>query len=127
MYLLIHDIETLHVALHGCEPWPLTLTEKHRLKVSENGVVRELLGSKKEGVRGSCEKAVYEELRDFHVSPKIMRVIKLGRMRWAGHVVRMRVERNVYKVLVGKPEGKRPLEILDVTGWIILKCVLRKY
>jgi hypothetical protein len=39
----------------------------------------------------------------------------------------MRVERNVYKVLVGKPEGKRPLEILGVIGWIILKCILRKY
>jgi len=42
-------------------------------------------------------------------------------------VVRMRVERNVYKVLVGKPEGRRPLEILGVTEWIILKYILRKY
>ena len=58
MYLLIHDAVTLHVALHGCEPWPLTLTEKRRLKVFENGVVMKVLGSKKEGLRGSCEKNV---------------------------------------------------------------------
>lgn len=50
-----------------------------------------------------------EELRDCLVSPKTITVIKLSKMRWAGHVVRMRVERNVYEVLVGKPEGKRPL------------------
>lgn len=58
MYSLIHDSVTLHVALRGCEPWPLTLTEERRLKVCENGVVRKVLGSKKEGVRGSCEKTV---------------------------------------------------------------------
>lgn len=56
MYLLIHDTVTLHVASRGCEPWPLTLMEKRRLKVFENGVMRKVLGSKKEGVRGSCEK-----------------------------------------------------------------------
>ena len=61
MYLLIHDTVhvTLHVALHGCEPWPPTLTEKRGLKVFENGVVvRKVLGSKEEEVRGSCEKTV---------------------------------------------------------------------
>jgi hypothetical protein len=98
--------------------------------VFENGVVRNVLGSKNEGLSGGCEKTgklFNEELRDCHVSPKIIRVIKLSRMRWAGHVVGMRVERNVNKVLVGKSEGARPLEILGVTGWVILKCILRKY
>lgn len=56
MYLLIHDTETLHVVSRGCEPWPLTLTEKRRLKVIKNGVMRKVCGSKKEGVRGSCDK-----------------------------------------------------------------------
>jgi len=56
VYLLIHDTVTLHVASLGCEPWPLTLTEKPRLKVFENGVMRKVLGSKNEGVRGICEK-----------------------------------------------------------------------
>ena len=51
----------------------------------------------------------YEELNDLYSSPNIARVIKSRRMRWAGHVARMRDEREVYRVLVGKPEGKRPL------------------
>jgi hypothetical protein len=45
----------------------------------------------------------------FYTSPNIVRVIKWGRMRWAGHVARMGEERGVYKVLVGKPEGRSPL------------------
>ena len=50
-----------------------------------------------------------EELNDLYSSPDIMRVIKARRMRWAGHVARVGEERGVYRVLVGKPEGKRPL------------------
>jgi len=50
------------------------------------------------------------ELNDLYSSTNIVRVIKWRRMRWAGHVARMGVEREVYRVLVGKPEGKRPLE-----------------
>ena len=46
---------------------------------------------------------------DLHSSPNIVRVIKSRRMRWAGHVARMGEERGAYRVLVGKPEGKRPL------------------
>jgi hypothetical protein len=52
-----------------------------------------------------------EELRIFYSSPNIIRQIKSRRMRWAGYVARMGEERNVYKVLVRKPEGKRPLVI----------------
>jgi len=50
-----------------------------------------------------------EELNDLYSSPNIVQVIKLRRMRWAGHVARMGEERGVYRVLVGKPGGKRPL------------------
>jgi len=50
-----------------------------------------------------------EELNDLHSSPNIVRVIKSRKMRWAGHVVRMAKSRSVYRVLVGKPEAKRPL------------------
>ena len=50
-----------------------------------------------------------EELNDLYCSPSIVRVIKLRRMRWAGHVAHMGEERGAYRVLVGKPEGKRPL------------------
>jgi len=50
-----------------------------------------------------------EELNDFYSSPNIVRLIKSRRMRWAGHVARFGEERGVYIVLVGKPEGRRPL------------------
>jgi hypothetical protein len=50
-----------------------------------------------------------EELRDLYSSPCVIRIIKSRRMRWAGHVARMEETRNAYRLLVGKPEGKRPL------------------
>ena len=50
-----------------------------------------------------------EELNDLYCSPNIVRVIKSKRMRWAGHVARMGERRGLYRILVGKPEGKRPL------------------
>jgi len=55
------------------------------------------------------EKLHNEELNDLYSSPNILRVIKSIRMRWAGHVARMGEKRGVYRVLVGKPEGKRSL------------------
>jgi hypothetical protein len=50
-----------------------------------------------------------EELRDLYSSPSIIRIIKSRRMRWAGHVAGMEKTRNAYRLLVGKPEGKKPL------------------
>jgi hypothetical protein len=50
-----------------------------------------------------------EELRDLYSLPSIIRIIKSRRMRWAGHVAQMREKRNTYMLLVGKPEGQRPL------------------
>ena len=60
-------------------------------------------------VTGEWRKLRNEELNDLYSSPNIVRVIKLRRMRWAGHVARMVEERGAYRVLVGKPEGKRTL------------------
>ena len=68
-----------------------------------------IFGPKRDGVTGEWRKLHNEELNDLYSSPKIVRVIKSRRMRWAGHVARTEVGRGVHKVLVGKPEGKRPL------------------
>jgi hypothetical protein len=92
-----------------CETWSLTLREKHRLRVLENRVLRRIFGSKRDEVTGEWRKMHNEELHNLYSSPDIIRQVKSRRMRWAGHVARMGDDRKVYKVLVGKPEGKKPL------------------
>ena len=74
----------------------------------ENRVLRRIFGSKRDGVTGEWRKLHNEELNSLYSSPNIVRVIKSRRMRWAGHVARIEEGRGVHKVLVGKPEGKRP-------------------
>ena len=95
--------------MYGCETWLLTLREERKLKVSENMVLRKMFGPRRDKVMGEWRRLQNEELNDLYSSPNIVRVIKWRRMRWAGHVARMGEERGVYMVLVGKPEGKRPL------------------
>jgi hypothetical protein len=77
--------------------------------VFENRVLRRIFGPKRDEVTGEWRKLHNEELRDLYSSRSIIRMIKSRRMGWAGHVARMGEKRNAYKVLVGKPEGKRPL------------------
>jgi hypothetical protein len=77
--------------------------------VSENRVLRRIFGPKRDGVIGGWRKLHNDELHNLYSSPSIIRIIKPRRMRWAGHVARMGEKRNVYRLLVGKPEGKRPL------------------
>jgi hypothetical protein len=71
-------------------------------------VLRRIFGPKREE-DGSRRKLHNDELHSLYSSPNIVRVIKSRRMRWVGHVVRMGEGRGVYRVLVGRPEGKRPL------------------
>jgi hypothetical protein len=97
------------VVLYGCETWSLTLREEHRLRVFENRVLRRIFGLKRDEVMGDWRKLHNEELHNLYSSPNIIRMIKSRRMRWAGHVERMGETRNAYRILVGKPEGKRPL------------------
>ena len=87
----------------------MTLTEEHRQRVSENRVLRRIFGPRRDEVTGQWRKLYNEELNDLYSSPNTVRVIKSRRMRWAGHVARMEEGRGVHRVLVGKPEGKRPL------------------
>ena len=84
-------VQSKNVVLYGHERWSLTLREERWLKVSENGEWRKHS----------------EELNQYS-SPNIISVIKSGRMRWAGHVARRGKSRGAYRVLVEKPEGKRP-------------------
>jgi hypothetical protein len=77
--------------------------------VSENRVLRRIFGPKRDDVRGEWSKLHNEELHNMYSLPDIIRQIKSRRMRWAIHVARMREKTKLYKVLVGKPEGKRPL------------------
>jgi hypothetical protein len=85
------------------------LREEHRQRVFENRVLRRIFGPKRKE-NGSWRKLHNDELHSLYSSLNIVRVIKSRRMRWAGHVARMGEGRGVYRVLVGRPEGKRPLE-----------------
>jgi len=99
----------LPIVVYGCETWSLTLKEKRRLRVFENRVFRRIFGPKRNEVTGKWRKLYNEELNVLYCSPNIVWVIKSRRIRWAGHVARMGEGRGVYRVLVGKPGGKRPL------------------
>jgi hypothetical protein len=82
--------------------------EKHRLRVFENRVLRKIFGLKRDEVMGDWRKLHNEELHNLYSSPSTITVIKPRKMRWAGDVARMRETRNAYRVLVGKPQRKRP-------------------
>jgi len=85
------------------------LREERKLRLFENLVLRRIFRTRRDEVTGDWRRLHEEELNDLYSSPNIVRVIKSRRMRWAGHVARMCGERGVYRVLVGKPEGRRPL------------------
>jgi len=105
----IYKTIILPVILYGCETSSLTLREELRLRLFENRVLRRVFGPKRVEVTGEWRKLHNEELIDLYSLPNIVRVVKSRRMRWAGHVARIGEGRGVHRVLVGKPEGKRPL------------------
>jgi hypothetical protein len=86
-----------------------TLREEHRSRVFENRVIRRIFRPKMDEVTGGWRKLHNEELHGLYSSPSIVRVIKAQRMRWAGHVARMGEVMDIYNILVGRPEGRRPL------------------
>jgi hypothetical protein len=96
--------------LYGCETWSVTLKEKRsRPRVFKNRVLRKIFWSKRDAVTAEWRRLRIEELNDLYCSHNIIGVIKLRRMRWAGHIACMGERRGVYRVLVGKPEGNRRL------------------
>jgi hypothetical protein len=72
------------VVLYGCDTWCLILEEEHRLRVSENRVLKEIFGPKREEVAGGWRRLHNEDLHNLYASTNIIRVIKSRRMRWAG-------------------------------------------
>jgi hypothetical protein len=103
--------------------------------VFENRVLRRIFGPKRDEVTGDWRKVRNEEFLNLFSSPSIIRMIKPRRMRWAGHVARMRAKRNAYRILVEKTEGNKPLESprlrwvdnikidLREIGWDIMVCI----
>jgi hypothetical protein len=85
------------------------LRAERRLRVFENKVLKRVFGPKKDEMTGEWRKLHKKEVNDLYSLPNIARVVKSRRMRWAKHVARMGKDRGVHRVLVGKPEEKRPL------------------
>jgi hypothetical protein len=109
MYIRIYKATNLPVVLYGCETLSLAMRVEHQQRVFENKVLRRIFGPKRDEVTGGWRKLHNEELYNLYSSPSIIRIIKSRRIKWAGHVARMGEKRNVYRLLVGEPEGKRPL------------------
>jgi len=99
----------LPVVFNGCETWSLTLREERKLRVFENMVLRSIFGPRRDDITGEWWRMHDEKLNDLYHSPNIVRAIKSRRMKLGGYVAYMGKESVVYRDLVGKPEGKRPL------------------
>jgi hypothetical protein len=105
----IYKIVILPFVLYGCETWCFTLREEHRLRVLESRMFRMIFRPKREE-DGSWRKLHNDELHSLYSSPNIFRMIKSRRIRWVGHMACIGEGRGVFsRVLVGRPEGKRPL------------------
>jgi hypothetical protein len=99
----------LPVVLYACETWSLTLREECRLRLFENKVLRRIFGPRSYEVTWECRRIHNEELYALYSFANINRVIESRRLRWEEHVARMGERRGTYKVLAGKPAGRRPL------------------
>jgi hypothetical protein len=97
------------VVLYGCETWSLTLREVLRLRVFESRMLRRIFGPKRDEVTGEWRKLRNEDLHYLYFSPTIVRVMKSRIRGGAGHVGRLGKGGGVFRVLVGRPEGKEPL------------------
>jgi hypothetical protein len=105
----IYKTVILPVVLCGCETWSLTLGEEHRLRVFENRVLRKIFGPKREE-DGSWRKLHNDELHSLYSSSNVVRVIRSGKMRWAGHVARMGEGRGVYRFFGWEVRGEETTE-----------------
>jgi hypothetical protein len=111
----------LPVALYGCEAWSLTLRKNLRQRVFENRVLKRIFGLKLYEVTGEWRKLHNEELNDLYCSPNNVRVIKLRKMRWAGHVARMGRADEYTGIWLGNLRERDHWRDPDVDGMIILR------
>jgi hypothetical protein len=111
--------------LYGCVTCSVTLRDEHRLRVFENRVLRGIFGPQRDEVTGEFRKLQSRVLHNLCLSPDIIKQIKSRRMGWAGHVARMGVRRNLCRVFLGNPKGKRPFERLRCSWENGIKMDLR--
>ena len=107
--LKIHETVLLPVILYVCETWTLTLREEKRLTVFKNKVLRKIFGLKRDDQTDQWRRLHNGELNDLYGKSDIIRIVMSRRVRWAGHVAPMGNERVTWKLIVGKPESKRPI------------------
>jgi hypothetical protein len=123
----VHTTVVLPVVLYGCETCSLTLRKEQRLRVFENKVLRRIFGPQKDEVTGEWRRLHNEELNNLYSSPNIIRVIKLRRMRWAGHVARMEKREVHTGFWWGDLRESDHLGDPGVDGRIILKWFFKKW
>jgi len=116
----------LPFVLYGCDTWSLTLREERKLRVFENMVLRRIFGPRRDEVTGEWKRLHNVERNDLYSTPKIVRVIKSRRMRWAGHVVRMGKEMGCIGSWWGNRRERERWGDLGVDGWIILGWISRR-
>jgi hypothetical protein len=121
----IYRTVILPFVLYGCETWSVTLREERRLRVLERGVLKRMFGPRRVEVTGEWSKLYNEELNDLYCSPIIVWVMKLRRLRWAGHVAHMKRGGLHTGFWWGKlREGD--LEYPGIDGRIMLRWFFRK-
>jgi len=113
--------------LYGCETWSLTLREERRQRVFEKRLLRRIFGFKRDKVTGEWRKLHNEEFNDLYSSPNTVRVNISRRMRWVGHVARMRRVGVYTDSLWGNLRERDHLENIGVDGRIILRWIFRKW
>ena len=127
-YLKIKIYRTiiLTVVLYGYETWSLRMKAECRLRVFENRVLRRIFELKRDEGTGEWRKLHNEELNDLYSSPNVIQVVKLGRMRWVGHVACMG-DRRGSGFWWGNLRERDYLDGTDVDERIILRWILRKW
>jgi hypothetical protein len=105
----IYNITILPLSLFASETWSLVSREEHKLRVFEIRVLRRLFGPMRNEVIGGWRQVDNKQLHDLYTPLIINGIIKSKGMRWVWHVAQIEKKRNVYSLLVGKLEGKRPL------------------